>query len=132
MRDDTTFAVLLVLQRAGPNGMDCAAFARAFWPDGGKAKGGTKPAPGHMRTGAGATMAPLVKSRLVVRSGKHEHTRYAITRAGTAFVAEYVRKMHEADEQDVTAGGNPIRLGPDGDEVPLPFPYGVDRRGEST
>jgi hypothetical protein len=133
MRDDTTFAALLVVQKGGKHGVDCDAFARGYWPEGGKKRDRRhgrrvgRASAGQMRTAAGGTLALLVAAGHLARHGQRSAALYSLTRAGKAFLADYVRKMHEReDAEDVTAGGNPIRSGPDAEDFAahgMPFPY---------
>lgn len=85
-----------------------------------------------MRKGAGLVLSLLTTSGHIERHGtkgdRARRARFTLTRAGKAFIAEYVRKMHEREEaEDVTAGGNPIRSCPDPEDwaaaEAMPYPY---------
>ena len=135
MREDTTFAALLVIERGATRGIDCDAFARGYWPGGGKRREKRngraigRATAGQMRTAAGGTLALLLAADLIARHGHGSAALYTLTRVGQAFLAEYERKMREREgDEDAAAGGNPIRSGPDPEdwaafEATLPEAY---------
>ena len=105
VKSESQFACLLIVEKAGLNGIDALTFAHRRWPDHKKLKeeGGAA----QLCSGAGALLTALAEENLVEKIGEGRDARYVLTWQGRDFLANFVRDRRTQDTPPTPSPATP-------------------------